>query len=148
MDHKKIVLFLCTGNSCRSQIAEGLFRELDKKHEFLAQSAGLNPESSIHPQAIEVMQEIGIDISTQKPKSVHEFLGKEHVTFLITVCSHADKSCPSIWPGLLDKNRFHWDLDDPAQATGTDKEIKNFFKNTREILKSNINDFINTHSNS
>ena len=117
------VLFLCTGNSCRSQMAEGLLRHLSAGR-FDACSAGLAPQDRIHPLAIHVMAEIGIDISGQKPKSVKTYLGKATISYIITVCTKAEEdTCPRIWPGVADINRLYWPFDDPVRQ--------------RELMKKN-----------
>ena len=99
MQKKQNVLFLCTGNSCRSQMAEGLLRHLAGER-FEALSAGLEPGKEVHPLAIQVMAEIGIDISSQQPKAVDVYLGKTMIHYLIIVCNKAQSTCPRIWPGL------------------------------------------------
>ena len=114
---KPIVLILCTGNSCRSHLAEGILRSV--AGDFLdVQSAGSKPAGYVHPLAIRAMQEIGIDISAHRSKSMGEFAYKP-VETVITVCGNADAACP-IFPGQL--NRHHWPFADPAHATGTEEE--------------------------
>jgi arsenate reductase len=112
-DARARVLFLCTGNSCRSQMAEGLLRAYAGKH-FEVYSAGLDPRP-IADLTVAVMDEIGIDISMQKPKSVVPFLGRMHFGYLITVCANAESSCP-IFPGVA--ARLYWPIEDPAQVAG------------------------------
>lgn len=130
----KKVLFLCTGNSCRSQMAEGLFRELyGDKYEVY--SAGINP-TEVNKNAIKVMHEIGIDISKQISKSVNEFSNKPFDT-IITVCDNAKESCP-FFP--CQAERLHWSFIDPAEATGTPDEIIEVFKDVRDQIKSRITD--------
>ena len=102
------VLFLCTGNSARSQMAEAFLRRHASDH-FEAHSAGLEPKE-INPLTIQVMQEKGIDISSYKSKGVDAFLGKTLFQYLITVCDDADKNCPTIWPGV--NVRLHWSFED------------------------------------
>ena len=127
---KPIVLILCTGNSCRSHLAEGILRAA--AGDFLnVQSAGSKPAGYVHPKAIEVMHEIGIDISTHRSKHLNEFLDK-NVETVITVCGNADQACP-IFPGQV--NRHHWPFADPAHATGTDEEILNVFRKVRDEIK-------------
>jgi arsenate reductase len=106
------VLFLCTGNSARSQMAEGLLRAL-AADQFEVFSAGTEPKGSILPEVQEVMREIGIDISSQWSKSVTEYLGKTHFTHVITVCADAEENCPAVFlnMGIHD----HWPFDDPAK---------------------------------
>src|SRR5688572_24884621 len=111
MESKPNVLFLCTGNSCRSQMAEGLLRHYGGDI-FNVHSAGTEPAERVHPLAVEVMAEKGIDISALRPKHVREFLGKLPVRHLIIVCEGANESCPSVFPGMM--NRHLWPFDDPA----------------------------------
>ena len=115
---KPAILILCTGNSCRSHLAEGLLRHLAGDL-FEVHSAGSKPAGYVHLLAIHVMAEIGIDISGHHSKSMNDFLGTPIET-VITVCDAADQACP-IFPGQL--NRHHWPFDDPAHATGPD-EVK------------------------
>ncbi len=127
---KPTVLILCTGNSCRSQMAEGLLRaaagDLLNVH-----SAGSKPAGFVHPKAIEVMREIGIDLSANHSKSLNEFLDGS-VTTVITVCGNADQACPT-FPGRV--NRHHWGFDDPAHATGTDAEVLAEFRRVRDEIR-------------
>lgn len=129
---KKNVLFLCTGNSCRSQIAEGLLRHY-KNNEYNVFSAGINP-SHVHPKAIKVMAEMGIDISGHTSKSVNNFLNKK-LDIVITVCDNARESCP-VFTGKVKK--LHWDFEDPARATGTEDEILDVFRDVRDKIKTRI----------
>jgi arsenate reductase len=127
---KPTVLVLCTGNSCRSHLAEGILRaaaggELD------VQSAGSKPAGYVHPLAIQVMKEIGIDISAHRSKHMDEFL-KRPVETVITVCGNADQACP-MFPGQV--NRHHWGFDDPAHATGTEEEKLAVFRRVRDEIR-------------
>jgi arsenate reductase len=115
---KPLVLILCTGNSCRSHLAEGLLRHVAGDILEVA-SAGSKPAGYVHPLGIKAMAEIGIDISTHTSKHMNDFLNRD-VETVITVCGNADQACP-MFPGQL--NRHHWPFDDPAHATGTDDEI-------------------------
>lgn len=128
--NQPLILILCTGNSCRSHLAEGILRaaagDLVEVH-----SAGSKPAGFVHPKAIEVLREIGIDISGHRSKHVEEFLDQE-IDTVVTVCGNADQACP-IFPGQL--NRFHWGFDDPAHATGTDEEILSEFRCVRDQIK-------------
>src|SRR5438876_5268171 len=108
---KPIILILCTGNSCRSQMAEGVLRAMAGDI-VEVRSAGSKPAGYVHPLAIQVMAEIGIDISGQKSKSLNEFL-HQPIETVITICPEAEKGCP-VFPGEI--ARLHWPLDDPAQA--------------------------------
>lgn len=143
-DHKRKVLFLCTGNSCRSQMAEGILRHIAGDR-FEALSAGLDPREEVHPMAIEVMKEVGIDISGQKPKPVSDFLGKETIFYIIVVCSKAHQTCPRIWPGLGDNNRYYWPLTDPSEADGTKNERLEVFRRVRNEIRAKLDDWIISH---
>ncbi len=129
MKHR--VLILCTGNSCRSHMAEGILRaaagSLIEVH-----SAGSVPADYVHPKAIQVMQEIGIDISTHASKHMHQFLDRDIAT-VITVCGRADQACPR-FPGQV--NRHHWGFDDPAHASGSEEEILAEFRRVRDEIKA------------
>jgi arsenate reductase len=131
------VLFLCTGNSARSQMAEALLQEKGGER-FKAFSAGLEP-TEVHPMAIAAMAEIGVDISGQRSKSLTEYLGKEHFGYLITVCDDAAANCP-MFPGVA--NRLHWSLVDPAAAEGNDGERMDVFRLVRDRLAALIDEFV------
>jgi len=127
---KPTVLILCTGNSCRSHLAEGILRAaagdvLD------VQSAGSKPAGYVHPLAIQVMKEIGIDIASHHSKHMNDFL-QQNVETVVTVCGNADQACP-MFPGQV--NRYHWGFDDPAHATGTDVEKLAVFRRVRDEIK-------------
>ena len=124
------VLILCTGNSCRSHLAEGFLRAAASDI-LNVQSAGSKPAGYVHPLAIRVMQEAGIDISAHHSKHMNEFLNQP-VETVITVCGNADQACP-IFPGQL--NRHHWGFYDPAHATGTDEEKLTVFRQVRDQIK-------------
>ncbi|MFZ5858845.1 MAG: arsenate reductase ArsC [Chloroflexota bacterium] len=111
--NKPKILFLCTGNSARSQMAEGLLRALAGE-QFEVFSAGTEPKGRILPEVQEAMREIGVDISSQYSKSVSEYLGKVHFAYVITVCADAEENCPAVFlnMGIHD----HWPFDDPAKA--------------------------------
>ncbi len=126
---KPIILILCTGNSCRSHMAEGLLRHA-AGNLFDVQSAGSKPTGYVHPKAIRVMQEIGIDISRHRSKSFHEFLD-QGVETVITVCGNADQACP-MFPGQV--RRHHWGFDDPAQAPGSEEEQLEVFRRVRDEM--------------
>jgi len=127
---KPLVLILCTGNSCRSHLAEGSLRAAAGDLIEVA-SAGSKPAGYVHPKSIEVMKEIGIDISGHHSKHLEEFLNRP-VDTVITVCGNADQACP-IFPGQL--YRFHWGFDDPAHATGSEEEVLNEFRRVRDQIK-------------
>jgi arsenate reductase len=130
MQMKPTVLILCTGNSCRSHLAEGILRAA-AGDSLNVQSAGSKPAGHVHPLAIQVMKEIGIDISTHRSKRMDEFL-KQPVETVITVCGNADHACP-IFPGQA--NRHHWGFYDPAKAEGTDLEKLAIFRRVRDEIK-------------
>lgn len=126
----KRVLILCTGNSCRSHMAEGILRsaagDLVDVH-----SAGSQPAGTVHPKAIAALHEIGIDISGHSSKPMSDFLGRQ-IDTVITVCGIADQACP-MFPGQV--HRHHWGFDDPAHAAGTDEEIMAEFRRVRDQIK-------------
>lgn len=124
------ILILCTGNSCRSHLAEGLLRAA-LGDAYQVASAGSKPAGYVHPLAIKAMAEIGIDISAHTSKHMDEFLSQE-VETVITVCGNADQACP-MFPGQL--NRHHWGFDDPAHATGTEEEQLQVFRRVRDEIK-------------
>jgi arsenate reductase (thioredoxin) len=126
---KPMVLILCTGNSCRSHLAEGILRR-EAVDIFEVQSAGSNPAGHVHPLAIQVMQEIGIDISAHRSKHLNEFLNRD-VETVITVCGNADQACP-MFPGQV--NRHHWGFFDPAKAEGTEDEKLRVFRAVRDEI--------------
>ena len=135
MTEKKRVLILCTGNSARSQIAEGLLRHFHGDS-FQVYSAGIEP-SFVRPQAIRIMNEIGIDISTQRSKSIDEFLTQEF-DYVITACDNANERCP-IFPGA--PNRIHWSVEDPA-AVAVDEETQlAAFRAARKELQRRLEEF-------
>ena len=127
---KPLVLILCTGNSCRSHLAEGLLRAAAGDLLEVA-SAGSKPAGYVHPLSVEVMQELGIDISSHHSKHMDEFLSKD-VETVITVCGNADQACP-MFP--RQRNRHHWGFDDPAHATGSREEQLVVFRRVRDEIK-------------
>jgi arsenate reductase len=132
MSEKKRVLILCTGNSARSQMAEGLLRH-DAGDRFEVASAGVEP-SRVRTEAIEAMREIGIDISDHRSKSVEEFEGR-HFDYVITVCDNANERCP-IFPG--DTRRIHWSFDDPAAVEGDDDTRLIVFRRIRDEIRQRL----------
>jgi arsenate reductase len=126
-----LILILCTGNSCRSHLAEGLLRAAVGGRYRVA-SAGSRPAGYVHPLAIRAMSEIGLDISAHQSKHMDEFLSQD-VETVITVCGNADQACP-IFPGQL--NRHHWPFDDPAHAAGTEEEQLAVFRRVRDEIKA------------
>jgi arsenate reductase len=127
---KPTVLIICTGNSCRSHIAEGFLRAAagDRVN---VQSAGSHPTGYVHPLAIKVMAEVGIDISGHRSKHLKEFLGQP-VHTVITVCGHADRVCPA-FPGQI--KRYHWPFEDPTGAGSTEDEILENFRRVRDDMR-------------
>ena len=125
-----LVLVLCTGNSCRSHLAEGILRAAAKDR-FRVTSAGSKPAGCVHPLAIQAMKEIGLDISAHHSKHLNEFLNQP-VETVITVCGNADQACP-IFPGQV--NRHLWGFDDPAHATGTEEEKLAVFRRVRDEIR-------------
>ena len=113
---KQRVLFLCTGNSARSQMAEAFLRKY-AGYQFEAHSAGLEPKG-LNPLTVRVMNEVGMDVSKQESKGVDTYLGQTLFQYLITVCDDADKNCPTVWPGV--NTRMHWSFEDPAKFEGTE----------------------------
>ena len=133
MMKKSKVLFLCTGNSARSQIAEGLLRWYGGE-QFEVFSAGLEPKG-IHPLTVQVMNELGYDMRGHRSKSLNEYIGKENFNYLISVCSQADEKCP-IFPGM--GTRLHWGFDDPVAFEGTEEEKLDKFRQTRDQIDCKI----------
>ena len=133
---KKRVLFLCTHNSARSQMAEGLLRNLagDRIEVF---SAGTE-RTRVQPLAIEAMREIGIDITGHRSKTLDEFAG-ENFDYVITVCDRANESCP-IFPGTTE--RIHWSFDDPTAVTGTDEQKLRAFRTVRDAIQQRLRMFL------
>ena len=130
MSAKPLVLILCTGNSCRSHLAEGILRRFAGDLVDVA-SAGSKPAGYVHPLAIQVMREIDIDLSTHRSKPLTEFLDRT-VETVITVCGHADQACP-IFPGQM--TCHHWPFEDPANVTGTDEEKLAIFRRVRNEIR-------------
>ena len=127
---KPAILILCTGNSCRSHLAEGILRHV--AGDILdVHSAGSKPAGYVHPLGIQVMREIGIDISAHRSKHMNDFLD-QLIETVITVCGNADQACP-VYPGQ--RNRHHWGFDDPAHATGTDDEKLAVFRRVRDEIR-------------
>ena len=135
-DTKPTVLILCTGNSCRSHMAEGILKSVAGES-LNVQSAGSNPAGYVHPLAIKALGEIGIDISSNSSKHMNEFL-KQDVETVITVCGNADQACP-VYPGQV--NRFHWPFFDPAKAEGSEEDIYEKFKTVRDEIRKVFTDY-------
>lgn len=140
MNQPERILFLCTGNSCRSHMAEGLLRAMaGERCESL--SAGARPAGYVHPLAIQVMQELGIDISGQRSKSINEFLPPAGTPpqLIISVCSNADRDCP-VFPAEV--ARQHWPFDDPAHAVGSEVERLREFRRVRDEIRLRLAKFL------
>ncbi len=137
MVSKTRVLFLCTGNSCRSQMAEAFLRKYAGDR-YDVYSAGLEPKP-IHPLAIRVMDEAGVDIRGQRSKMLSEYAGKVQFGYLVTVCSNAEEKCP-IFPGM--GMRLHWPFDDPAAFQGTVEEKLQKFRSVRDQIEGKVREWI------
>ena len=133
------VLFLCTGNSARSQMAEAFARHY-AGNAIEAYSAGLEPKG-VHPLTVKVMEEIGIDMRPHTSKPLSDYLGKIHFSYLVTVCGQADKNCPAVFPGM--GQRLHWEFDDPVAATGGEDDRLHIFRQIRDLIRSRVIEFLN-----
>jgi arsenate reductase len=133
------VLFICTGNTARSQMAEGFLRTLAGER-FDAYSAGLEP-GELHPLTVQVLRERGIDVSGQRAKSLDEYLGKLSFAFVITVCDRAARKCP-IFPGTGE--RLHWSFEDPAEIAGSHEQTLAKFREVRDLIEARIREWIAT----
>lgn len=141
MPRKPGILVLCTGNSCRSQMAEAFFR----KHagdRYDLYSAGTEPAERIHPLTYRVMAEVGLDLAGQRPKHLSEYLGRVLVQTLVIVCDGAARSCPAIWPGVRD--RLRWPFEDPAAFQGSDEEKLAKFREVRDAIEARVRDWATT----
>jgi len=138
MDHKKRVLLLCVGNSCRSQMAEGLLRHMAPER-FEVHSAG-SMASGVNPTAVRVMAELSIDISGHRSKRVEEFSGRTF-DYVVTVCDESeDNPCP-VFLGQAGQ-RLHWPFDDPAYATGNDQQVLAVFRRIRDQIRDRLERFV------
>lgn len=135
------ILILCTGNSCRSQMAEWFLKSFDPSLEV--HSAGTHPASRVHPKAIQVMKEAGVTLEGAFPKNVDRFIG-EPFDYVITVCDHAKETCP-VFTGKV-KHRLHIGFDDPAEATGSEEEIMTEFRRIRDEIRQRFHDFFTSIS--
>lgn len=138
MMKKTKVLFLCTGNSARSQMAEAFLR-LYGSDDFEAYSAGVEPHG-INPLTEKVMAEIDVSMEGQYSKDLAEYFGKEHFGFLVTVCTNAEERCPTTFPGV--SQRLHWAFEDPAAVTGTDEEKLAKFREVRDKIAEKIREWM------
>jgi arsenate reductase (thioredoxin) len=132
------ILILCTGNSCRSQMAQGFLQSFDERLQIF--SAGTEPAARINPTAVKVMKEAGIDISGNKPKNVDQYLN-EAWDYVITVCDDANESCP-VFPGKV-RNRLHMGFEDPSNFKGTDMQVISEFRRIRDEIRSAFYKFYN-----
>jgi len=130
------ILILCTGNSCRSQMAEGFLKSFDPSLDV--NSAGTKPASQVHPKAIQVMKEVNIDLSSHQPKLVDQFIG-ESFDYVITVCDHAKETCP-VFLGKV-QHRLHIGFDDPAEAKGAEEKILAEFRRVRNEIQNQFQKF-------
>lgn len=135
---KQRILFLCTGNSARSQMAEAFLRKYAGDR-FEPHSAGLEPKG-LNPLTTKVMEEVGIDVSRQTSKGVDTYLGKTLFQYLITVCDDADKNCPTVWPGV--NKRMHWSFQDPAAVEGSEVEKLAKFREVRDQIEAKIKNWL------
>ena len=131
------ILFLCTGNSCRSQIAEGWARQLGDDA-IIVQSAGIEAHGK-NPRAIAIMQQASVDISGQESTRMTDAM-LDAADLVVTVCGHADEQCPVLPPGT---QKIHWPLEDPARATGSEAEIMQVFAVARDDIKQRVQDLLN-----
>jgi arsenate reductase len=131
---KQRVLFLCTGNSARSQMAEAFLRRLGG-NQYEVYSAGLEPKG-LHPYTVQVMDEIGYDLSSHTSKGVDIFLGKVLIQTLITVCDSAEKNCPTVWPGV--NRRLHWSFIDPVTVEGDEETRLAAFRMVRDQIEVRV----------
>ncbi|MAZ93569.1 MAG: arsenate reductase ArsC [Bacteroidales bacterium] len=130
------ILILCTGNSCRSQMAEGFLRSYDKKTEVY--SAGTSPAENTNPNAVLVMKELGLDIANSRPESINKYINDDF-DYVITVCGDANESCPTFIGNV--SNRIHIGFDDPADARGSKEDIIKEFRRIRDEIRSGFADF-------
>jgi arsenate reductase (thioredoxin) len=136
------ILILCTGNSCRSQMAHGFLQSFDKN--IIVRSAGTEPAAQVNPKAVQVMSEIGIDISHHTPTMVDEYLEDEW-DFVITVCDDANETCPAFFGKV--KHRLHMGFEDPSHAKGSDEFIWSEFRRVRDLIKEQFNQFYSEQIN-
>lgn len=132
---KPAVLFLCSANTCRSQMAEAFLR----KHagdRFVAHGAGLAPGEDIHPLARRAMAEVGLDMAGQRPKAAGEYLGRRAFRYVVIVCDRAASRCPSSWPGVTE--RLFWPFEDPAALEGTEEERLARFREVRDLIEAKV----------
>ena len=136
---KPRVLFLCTGNSARSQMAEAFLRAYADEH-FEVHSAGIEPKGYILPEVLTVMKEHGLDLSGQTSKDVREYLGKMHFAYVITVCADAEENCPTVFLNM--GSHEHWGFDDPAKFQGNEAEKLEFTRKVRDQIDQRIQQWL------
>ena len=141
--HKSRVLFLCTGNSARSQMAEAFLRTYADEY-FEVHSAGIEPKGFILPEVFEVMKERGIDMSLQSSKSVTEYLWKVHFSHVITVCGDAEENCPAVFLNM--GIHEHWPFDDPAKFEGDEAERLDFTRTIRDQMEQRIRQWLESQN--
>ncbi|MBL8799791.1 MAG: arsenate reductase ArsC [Planctomycetia bacterium] len=137
---KPIVLFLCTHNAARSQMAAALLKRKAAAH-FDVYSAGSAPTDSIHPLTVRVMQEVGIDLSGERPKALADYLGLLPVKVAISVCARAEDKCPTAWPGTL--SQLEWVVEDPTAAEGDEAERLAKFRSVRDQIDAKLSNWLN-----
>lgn len=142
--HLPRVLFLCTGNTARSQMAEAILRQR-AGDSFEVHSAGLEP-SEVRPETIAVLEEAGISTEGLRSKGVDEYLGKLHINYLVTVCVHAEEHCPRIWP--VGGQKLFWSIGDPAVVDGSDDERLEAFRHARDEIARLIDEWLSSQSGS
>jgi len=138
MDSKQRVLFLCTGNSARSQMAEAFLRRYGGDR-FEVHSAGLEPKG-MNPLTLQVMNEIGYPMTEHTSKGIKVYLGKVLFQYLITVCDQAEQKCPTIWPGV--NQRLHWSFEDPAAVEGSPEQKLAKFREIRDQIDQKVRDWV------
>jgi arsenate reductase len=138
MKMKTNVLFLCTGNSARSQMAEAFLRKYGPG-QFESFSTGLEPKG-INPLTVRVMEEIGFDMSGHWSKGIGEYLGKKHFEYLVTLCDDAEKNCPRVWPGV--NQRLHWSFEDPSAFEGSEEEKLVKFRQIRDQIQDKVRSWL------
>jgi arsenate reductase len=141
--YKFRVLFLCTGNSARSQMAEAFLRAYAGEY-FEVHSAGIEPKGFILPEVLTVMDELGIDMSKQRSKSASEYLGKVHFSHVITVCGDAEERCPTIFLNM--GIHEHWPFDDPARLDGSDAERLDFTRRVRDQIAVRLKEWVKSQN--
>jgi arsenate reductase len=138
MDRKPVVLFVCTHNSARSQMAEGWLRHLAGDR-FDVRSAGVEP-GTLNPLSVRAMEEVGVDLSGHRAKGIDEYLGRLAVWHLVVVCDKADQSCPRVWHGM--RERHFWPFEDPAAATGAEDDRLAAFRRVRDAIGEKLRTWI------